>query len=362
MEVASTAPYPVHKRRFEFSGRAGEYFGIWIVNLLLTILTLGIYSAWAKVRRQRYFYGNTTLDGHNLEYHARPISILIGRLIVVGLLILYQVLVTLTPMAVILLLPYIFALPWLINRALRFNARVTTWRNIRFDFEGGYWRAFLVYLVMPVIAAASLGLLAPVASNMNASYIGSRLRYGSVRFRTEPDLGLLYRNFFAAIGLVLLALLVLGGIAVLAFFAASAGRAPSADFAATSSVADLFASAGVLAASFLFYVVIGVAYLFYRAGVRNIAYCGTSLAEQHHLFSDMGRLRFAWIMISNVIVILLTLGLMTPWASVRTWRYKTEHTGVESTAPLAGIVDRMIEEGTAAPAEFFDIEGVDLGV
>ena len=33
--------------RIVFTGKASEYFGIWIVNVLLTILTLGIYSAWA---------------------------------------------------------------------------------------------------------------------------------------------------------------------------------------------------------------------------------------------------------------------------------------------------------------------------
>ena len=55
---------------FEFRGNGGEYFRIWIVNLLLTIVTLGIYSAWAKVRRLRYFYGNTYLDGHPFEFQA----------------------------------------------------------------------------------------------------------------------------------------------------------------------------------------------------------------------------------------------------------------------------------------------------
>ena len=38
-----------------FEGKTSEYFGIWIVNLLLSLLTLGIYSAWAKVRRKKYF-------------------------------------------------------------------------------------------------------------------------------------------------------------------------------------------------------------------------------------------------------------------------------------------------------------------
>ncbi|WP_373776122.1 DUF898 family protein, partial [Neisseria dentiae] len=40
--------------RFEFHGNAGEYFNIWIVNIFLTIITLGIYGPWAKVRRLRY--------------------------------------------------------------------------------------------------------------------------------------------------------------------------------------------------------------------------------------------------------------------------------------------------------------------
>ena len=47
----------------EFRGDAREYFRIWAVNLCLTLLTFGIFSAWAKVRKKRYFYSNTVLDG-----------------------------------------------------------------------------------------------------------------------------------------------------------------------------------------------------------------------------------------------------------------------------------------------------------
>ncbi len=64
-----------------FKGNTAEYFGIWIVNLLLSIVTLGIYSAWAKVRRKKYFYHNTLIENVGFDYHAKPISILKGRLI-----------------------------------------------------------------------------------------------------------------------------------------------------------------------------------------------------------------------------------------------------------------------------------------
>jgi len=69
--------YPV-----KFTGSAGEYFKIWIVNLFLTIITFGIYSAWAKVRTRRYFYANTSIDGHPFDYLASPVNILKGHLIV----------------------------------------------------------------------------------------------------------------------------------------------------------------------------------------------------------------------------------------------------------------------------------------
>jgi len=52
-DAPATAIYPPLALRF--TGRGTEYFGIWIVNLLLTIITLGIYSAGAKVRRLQYF-------------------------------------------------------------------------------------------------------------------------------------------------------------------------------------------------------------------------------------------------------------------------------------------------------------------
>ena len=59
---------PLQRHGVEFTGNAREFFGIWFVNLVLSVLTLGIYSAWAKVRTERYFYGNTRFGGAPFEY------------------------------------------------------------------------------------------------------------------------------------------------------------------------------------------------------------------------------------------------------------------------------------------------------
>ncbi len=70
-----------------FSGNASDYFGIWIVNILLTLITLGIYSAWAKVRTQTYFLNHTSVDGQPFNYHATGKQILVGRMIALLVLV-----------------------------------------------------------------------------------------------------------------------------------------------------------------------------------------------------------------------------------------------------------------------------------
>ena len=64
----SSQPAPA---AFEFTGTGGDYFRIWIVNIALTIVTAGIYSAWAKVRRLQYFYRNTRVAGASFDYHGK---------------------------------------------------------------------------------------------------------------------------------------------------------------------------------------------------------------------------------------------------------------------------------------------------
>src|SRR5437868_4613813 len=87
MDDLAVLPRPAEHEKvlhnFEFRGSGGEFFRIWIVNIALTLVTLGFYSAWAKVPPRRYFYGNIFVAGHSFDYHASPVRILIGRMIAV---------------------------------------------------------------------------------------------------------------------------------------------------------------------------------------------------------------------------------------------------------------------------------------
>jgi uncharacterized membrane protein YjgN (DUF898 family) len=348
--ASAPAPQPATPREVtpRFRGRASEYFGIWIVNVLLSIVTIGIYSAWAKVRRLRYFYGNTELDGHTFDYHAAPIQILKGRLLVVAVLVVYQALVAISPFFSVLALVYVFGLPWAINTSLAFNARMTSYRNVRFSFRGSYWPAFGIFVAFPILIFLSLGLLLPVFSRLAGNYVGNRLRFGGAPFRTQLMLKPLYANLgwtvLAMIGFVVL--LSLGSVAV-----GSASRGLGGGL----SVWHVVVLVSLYGSFFL-------AAPFYRAGVRNALFQATRLEPGHQLVSRLNRGKVVWIAVSNVIVTVLTLGLMRPWAAIRSWNYTIASSALIAQGSLDGIVAAAGAEGSVVGAEYVDIGGIDLGV
>lgn len=362
-EIQAEAVPQAEPRRivFAFTGTAVEYFGIWIVNLLLSIVTLGIYTAWAKVRRLRYFYGNTWLDDHNFEYHARPVQILIGRIIVVAVLLAYFGLTALSPAFTLLLIPYLIALPWLINKAMAFNARMTSYRNVRLSFAGSYGRAFVVFVLLPLLLPLTLGLLAPVVSRASSRYIGDNLRFGTARFQCDPALGTLYANFGATILFAIVTALAIGmaGFGIGSLLGIS-GLAELADV--DTELVELLAAGGIFGAIIGAYVAVFLAFLFYAAGVRNIAFNAAVLDGKHRFASNIGRARYVWILVTNLVATILSIGLLRPWAAVRTWRYLADHTGVEAHGSLDEFVDTAAPEGRVAAAEYFDIEGIDFGL
>lgn len=352
MTVVDTPPVAADRfARAAFTGSASEYFGIWIVNVLLTILTLGIYSAWAKVRRKRYFHGNTVLLGRAFEYHAKGSQIFVGRLIVIGALIAINVLGVIHPLfSLATWLAILIGLPWLIRRSLRFNARVTSYRNVRFDFVGSTGGAFVAVTLGGMVAFLSLGILAPLASRWLWRYILNNLRYGDRPFATEPRLGALYR-----VWLLPALTFILGGVLVGTIFAIGATLGQNTGEPSKGLIVFIV---------FLPYLVLlafGLIGVIYRAGVRNVVLSAALLDRHHELLSDIPRLRYAWIAISNILVTILTFGLMRPWAAVRMARFTNEHTGIRIHGDLGEVASQIEASGSAISAEYVDMEGFDFG-
>ena len=127
----------IQREAITFSATGSEYFRIWIVNLLLSIVTLGIYSAWAKVRRNRYFYSSTHLAGSSFADHGNAIAILKGRIAAVVLIAGYNIALQISPFIGLLMFVLMAAiLPWLVWKSLQFKLYNTSYRGIRFGFGG----------------------------------------------------------------------------------------------------------------------------------------------------------------------------------------------------------------------------------
>ena len=195
-----------------FEGKTKEYFGIWIVNLLLSIVTLGIYSAWAKVRRKKYFYHNTLIENVGFDYHAKPISILKGRLIAVALIIVASV----NPILQSLVLVLIFLfLPWLVVRGSIFNARNSSHRGLRFDFTGTFGKAIRVFIGLPLLTMISLGLAVPYAAHEKNQFIVNNHRFGLSQFEMKRVVGGFYKVYLILVIVPLIG--ILAAIAIPAY-------------------------------------------------------------------------------------------------------------------------------------------------
>lgn len=189
---------------FEFRGDGTEYFKIWIVNIFLTLITLGIYSAWATVRNNRYFYGNTFVDGASFSYLAKPLQILKGRIIAVVVFALFVGLAGAFPIAgAILYLVLGFAAPYIYNQSLAFKMRNTSYKNIQFRFNGDYGEAFGVLVIWPFLGLISLGLLYPLALLKMHQYRMNQTAYGTTQFVFSAQSKSYYKIFGIGVGILL---------------------------------------------------------------------------------------------------------------------------------------------------------------
>ena len=354
---APPPPPEIHRHGVEFTGNAREFFGIWFVNLVLSVLTLGIYSAWAKVRTERYFYGNTRLAGAPFEYLANPIAILKGRLvayavaIALGLCAHFQIWAVYVP----LILAVLALLPWLIQRTLRFRARYSAWRGLRFRFVEGVYEAYVNFLFKPILGFITLYLLSPWVRLHQHDYLVTGHRFGGKRFKFAGDLGQYYVPFLISIGLgVAIYFVMMVLVFAMAFVAASigdkAGQAPS-----TSIMVSMIVPVAAL------YLALLALPVFLRTRYTNLMWNFASLGG--HRFESTLRARdVIWIYFSNGVAIVVSLGLLVPWAMVRLANYRAKHFVLLASGDLDEfIAEREREEG-AAGSELLDALDLDMDV
>jgi uncharacterized membrane protein YjgN (DUF898 family) len=342
-----------YEHRFEFDGRAGEFFRIWIVNLTLTILTLGLYSAWAKVRTERYFYSNTRLAGVPFEYLAKPWTLFKGRLIAMAFFIAYMLASQFSILwQVILAIVLVLATPWLIVRGMAFRARYSSWRGLNFRLIQDYGEAYIRFLVLLVPLVLSFGLLYPWVYGKQKQFIVESHRYGGSWFSLKISPAQFYIPHLIAWGVMsawmFIMMMVMAG--VMGLSAATGGE---------EAVAGKGWLIGVI--MFLMYAGYFVILAFLSAALINLLYNNVEL-DGRRMRSTLQGHHLLWIYASNTVGILLSLGLLIPWAMVRIARYRADCTSVIAADDFNDLRAEKRTDVGATAAEMDGLFDIDISL
>jgi uncharacterized membrane protein YjgN (DUF898 family) len=312
--ASARAPEQLH-----FTGRGAEYFGIWIVNILLTIVTLGIYSAWAKVRRLQYFYRHTEVAGSSFDFHGSPTRILIGRVIALVMLIAYNYSVRLHSMTTIVVLAAIaVVMPWLLRNSFRFRLYNTSWRGTRFHFRGTVAGAYRVFLLNGFLALITLYVMAPFMHQRLKAYQHDNSWFGRTRCSFHARAGQFYMIYLLLLVTIVVFALVIGfsgiGGALASLSQAQKNGGHVNPYAFYKAAAVLYAALILMGLS------IGPVF---HALITNLIWNNTRVGE-HRIECNMSPWVLIWITASNFVLVVLTLGLFIPWAMVRLARFQLE--------------------------------------
>lgn len=388
----------------QFEGKGFEYFKVWIVNILLIIVTLGLYYPWAKVRNTRYFYGNTTLENQNFEYHATGKQLFIGFLISFVLLIAYVGIQQISPEgSLIVILIFFLAFPWIIWRSLKFNMHVTSFSNVRFGFVGKLGGSYFNFMLMPILfffavyglpiliflvssrsglGASSIiiiiGVILALAlavyfyalmKKRNIHYILNGTRYGQGQFATDVQVKPFAIILLKTVGLFILAFLglflIAGGIAWFSGLGqqliqmAPEMQNPQAMTAAFENPL-IIAMIALIYISFIILMLGLYAYSYTRQ--RRYIYDNTLLDNKIAFKSTLGARKFAWISISNLLMVIFTLGLAMPWAKVRMARIMLENTHADTSIGFQGYVTAQQKVQSSLGEQIGDAFDVDVGI
>ena len=260
-------------QRLRHDGSGGELFVIIIVNVLLKIITLGLYHFWAKTRVRRYLWTQTGLDGERFEYTGTGGELLVGMLKAIGLYVLALIVfMALSAVATTMLGPagsvlatatFALAIAFAAGAARYASRRYllsrTRYRSIRLGLKGSAWRYGALAFGYMLLAIVSLGLATPWARMALKRYVYRHQRFGSLAFEFDGQGDDLFKIFALCLLLAIptLGLSLVWYAAAEARYVASRLRLGPVRFALEATGAELI---GLVVVNLLLFVVtLGVA-------------------------------------------------------------------------------------------------------
>jgi uncharacterized membrane protein YjgN (DUF898 family) len=379
----------VTKTPVMFSGTGGEYFRIWIVNLLLIMITLGIYLPWAKVRKLKYFYNNTRVDEHALEFHGEPKKMLRGMAIVGVLFVVFSWASDVSwAAAVMASVAFLMIAPALFRASMRFRLANTSWRGIRMRFVAQGYREAYACVVIPLAMLLLPSLLMGVFGSGDAKvrqegmnvmgnaigvmmmlyamllpyffwrikrYQHNHYAWGPLTSNYQSGVSATYKTFGMTLLMALLVVMVL---------AAALYTIVPVLFKGKSSWNGVGGALWVvLPLMLVFLAVINILpRAYFTANMQNLLWSRTG--NQHFRFkSELPTAKFIGLQFKNYFLILITLGLYWPFAVVATMRMRLEAISLRTRVDIDSLFDAArARENDAAGDMAADVFGFDVGM
>jgi uncharacterized membrane protein YjgN (DUF898 family)/DNA-directed RNA polymerase subunit RPC12/RpoP len=306
-----------------FHGQGGSLFGIHLVNVCLTLLTLALYSFWAKVRIRKYLYSQTQFAGDRFAYHGTGRELLHGAskatfvfglpylvisnasLIVGGGTVVFsisQILAT--------LLALIF-LPVAIVGARRYRLSRSSWRGIHFSFRGQAVEFMKLFITGALLTGVTLGAYYPVFDLKRQRYLAQKSYVGTHPFSFDGEDWALAMDFVRAVVLLPFTL--------------------------------------------------GLSWFWYSAARQRYVWKHTALGTVRFSCSMQGNALMK-LRLVNFLLLVCSLGLAWPWTAVRNVRFIMSTLSLKGTLDFEQIVqDAQTANATGEGLSSFLDSGFDLG-
>ena len=405
--MSTFMPMNIDAHPLEFTGSGGEYFRVWIVNVLLSIVTLGIYTPWARRRTAQYFYSHTLVAGSPLEFTAQQRKMVMGFVLLMLITLAYNIAANTgqdTAVGLLLLAGAVLA-PFIWGSAMRFRLGATRWRGLRLQFTASWkevyiasWPVFTLALVWfgvffglqmlsPELAGALqeaeeetkrelptftpamgglivLGLVLTVLCFIRLEYnfkslLVLKAQVGAERGRWKP----VYMDF-VKIWLATVLVFILCVVALSLIGTLLAGGS-------VALVAGLGNKLGLWLFVVIVLAIVGGIFLLFLASAPARAYrearmfrlmwdnIGVSHVARFKCHLPTGG--YVWLRIKNMFLTLITLGLYRPFARVNEYRMKLESVTLHVKGGVEQVAGAMVRQQQGGLGDALaDAAGLDL--
>ncbi len=406
--LSTFLPQNIDAHPLEFTGSGGEYFRVWIVNVLLSIITLGIYTPWARRRTAQYFYSHTLVAGSPLEFTAQQRKMVMGFVLLMLITLAYNIAANTGQDAAvgILLLTGAALSPLIWGSAMRFRLGATRWRGLRLQFTANWkqvylasWPLFALALVwfgvffgmqmlspeladalqevedeaanpkMPSFTAGMgglllLGLALTVLCFIRLEYnykslLVLKAQVGAEKGRWKP----VYMDF-VKIWLATVAVFILCVVGIVALVGVLAGGSIALMASQSERMGLWMIVVGFIAAIVGFFLLIlasAPARAYREARMFQLMWNNIGVSHVARFKCHLKSGRYVGLRIKNILLTLLTLGLYRPFARVSEYRMKCESVTLHVKGGVEQVAGAMVRQQQGGLGDALaDAAGLDL--